>query len=321
VGVIGEESRPGAVVVSFDVEEHHRIEAAAGLTFTDDQKRGYAARMEATTRRLLDQLAAAGARATFFLVGEIARDNPKLVADLAAAGHEVASHGWDHRRVHHFTPATFLADVLRCKDALEQASGQAVAGYRAPTFSVMRETAWAIDVLAEAGYRYDSSVFPVRHDRYGVPAAPRTPFLIEGRARTLLELPPATYRLLGQNLPVAGGGYFRLFPLSVLAAGVQQLAKRDPAVGMLYFHPWEFDPEQPRLPLKTLSRFRTYVGVGRSTARLGRLLERYKGRVRRAIDVVEELDPRRATLPRFSFTPAPTSAARPSASPSPGSGR
>ena len=207
------------VILSFDIEEHYRIEAAAGLTFPDDVKRDYAARMETTTRRLLAQLAAAGAKATFFIVGEIARSHPKLIADIAAAGHEVGAHGWDHRRVHHFTPAEFLEDVRRCKEALEQASGQAVAGYRAPTFSVMHETAWAIDALAEAGYRYDSSVFPVRHDRYGVPAAPRTPFLIEGRERTILELPPATYRVLGQNLPVAGGGYFRLFPLSFLVAG------------------------------------------------------------------------------------------------------
>lgn len=299
----------GAVILSFDVEEHHRIEAAAGLAFSDAQKHDYAVRMEATTRRLLDQLAAAGAKATFFIVGEIALSHPTLVADIAAAGHEVGSHGWDHRRVHRFSPAEFLADVRRCKDALEQASGQAVAGYRAPTFSVMRETAWAIDVLAEAGYRYDSSVFPVRHDRYGVPAAPRTPFLIEGRERTTLELPPATYRVLGQNLPVAGGGYFRLFPLGFLVAGVRQLAKREPAVGMLYFHPWEFDPEQPRLPLKRLSRFRTYVGVGRSTARLGQLLERFKGRFRRAVDVATELEHRRETLPRFQLNPA--SAAQP----------
>lgn len=309
------------VILSFDIEEHYRIEAAAGLTFADDVKRDYAARMEATTRRLLDQLAAVGARATFFIVGEIALSHPKLVADIATAGHEVGAHGWDHRRVQRFTPAEFLDDVRKCKHALEQASGQAVVGYRAPTFSVMRETAWAIDALAEAGYRYDSSVFPVRHDRYGVPAAPRTPFVIRGRDRTLLELPPATYRVLGQNLPVAGGGYFRLFPLSFLFAGVRQLAKRDPAVGMLYFHPWEFDPEQPRLPLKRLSRFRTYVGVGRSTARLGRLLTRYQGQFRRAVDVAAELESRHASLPHFQLTLAPTSAAPLSAAPSPGSDR
>jgi len=290
------------VILSFDIEEHYRIEAAAGLTFPDDVKRDYAARMEATTRRLLEQLAATGAKATFFIIGEIALSHPKLIAHIAAAGHEVAAHGWDHRRVHHFSPTEFLEDVRWCKDALEQASGQTVAGYRAPTFSVMPETAWAIDALAEAGYRYDSSVFPVRHDRYGIPTAPRTPFLIEGRERTILELPPATYRVLGQNLPVAGGGYFRLFPLSFLIAGVRQLAKHDPAVGMLYFHPWEFDPEQPRLPLKRLSRFRTYVGVGRSTARLGRLLQRYQGQFRRAVDVVSELELRRESLERFRLT-------------------
>lgn len=286
-----------AVVLSFDVEEHHRIEAAAGLTCPADLKQTYAERMERVTRELLAHLA--GVPATFFLVGELALSHKALVSDIAADGHEVGVHGWDHRRVHHFTPDTFRTDLLHCKDALEQASGQSVVGYRAPTFSVVRETGWAIDVLAECGFRYDSSVFPVRHDRYGIPAAPRTPFVAEGHERSLLELPPATYRLFGQNLPVAGGGYFRLFPPAFMRAGLRQLAATDPPVGMLYFHPWEFDPEQPRLPLKKLSKWRTYVGVGKSLARLDRLIARYKGQFRRAVDVADELEPRRDTLPRF----------------------
>ena len=156
----------------------------------------------------------------------------------------------------------------------------------------------AIDVLSEAGFTYDSSIFPVRHDRYGIPDAPRTPFVAVGREREILELPPATWRMLGQNLPVAGGGYFRLFPPFVIRAGLSQLARTtSPAVGMLYFHPWEFDPGQPKLPLKRLSKWRTYVGVGKSFDRLARLLERY--RFRRAIDVVAELLKSKDSLPRF----------------------
>jgi polysaccharide deacetylase family protein (PEP-CTERM system associated) len=283
------------VILSFDVEEHYRIEAAVGLECPNELKRVYADRMEATTRRLLDQLAAAETPATFFIVGQIAETHPQLVRDIAAAGHEVASHGYDHRRVHRFTPPTFREDIRRSKDALEQAAGTRVEGYRAPTFSVVRETAWAIDVLAECGLTYDSSIFPVRHDRYGIPDAPRTPFLAVGHAATILELPPATYRVLGQNLPVAGGGYFRLFPLVVMRAGLSQLRRKTvPPVGMLYFHPWEFDPGQPKLPLKRLSRWRTYVGITRSEARLGKLLSRY--RFRRAVDVARDLLANRGQL-------------------------
>ena len=290
------------VILSFDVEEHHRIEAAAGLTCPPDLKRTYADRMERTTRELLVLLADAGAPATCFSVGQIAESHPRLVRDIAAAGHEVGSHGWDHQRVHRFTPDAFAEDVRRSKDALEQASGTPVAGYRAPTFSVVRQTGWAIDVLAEVGLRYDSSIFPVLHDRYGVPDAPRTPFVAEGRTRGILELPPVTYRVLGRNLPAAGGGYFRLFPPAVMRAGIQQLAAADPPVGMLYFHPWEFDPGQPRLPLGRLSRWRTYVGIGRSQARMKKLLDRYRGRFRRAVDVAAELEPVSDRLPRFRIS-------------------
>ena len=164
-----------AVVLSFDVEEHHRIEAAVGLKSVDHLKTEYAQRMETTTRRLLDQLANAGVKATFYIVGQIAETHPKLVRDISEAGHEVGTHGWDHQRVHRFTPESFRNDIRQSKEALEQATGQPVSGYRAPTFSVMRQTAWAVDVLAESGLLYDSSIFPVRHDRYGVPDAPRVP--------------------------------------------------------------------------------------------------------------------------------------------------
>lgn len=290
-----------AYIASFDIEEHHRIEAAVGLDVPDGLKTEYARRMESTTRRLLDRLATAGVRATFYVVGEIGHTHPHLVRAIHDAGHEVGSHSWDHRRVHRFTPETFREDLLRSKDALEQATGHGVYGFRAPTFSVVRETGWAIDVLAECGFEYDSSIFPVRHDRYGIPDAPRGPFLAVGRERELLELPPVTYRFAGQNLPVAGGGYFRLFPLGFMRAGLRQVARRvAPPVGMLYFHPWEFDAEQPRLPLRWLSRFRTYVGVNRTTARLDRLLSGFP--FRRAIDVVREIRASGTELPRFQVT-------------------
>jgi polysaccharide deacetylase family protein (PEP-CTERM system associated) len=276
------------IILSFDVEEHDWIEAAARLTVAPDRKAYYRERLDLSTRWLLEALAAHGARATFFVVGQVARHNPGLVRAIHRAGHEVASHSWDHRRLHRHTPASFREDVRQSKDVLEQVTGEAVLGYRAPTFSVVRETAWALDVLAELDLAYDSSIYPVRHDRYGAPHAPRGPFLARGFASPVLELPPATLRVLGLNLPTGGGGYFRLLPLAFLERSVRQLGRACvPPVVMLYFHPWEFDPEQVRLPLGRLSRFRTYVGIGRTRRRLGALLNRH--RFTRAVDVAKRL--------------------------------
>jgi polysaccharide deacetylase family protein (PEP-CTERM system associated) len=287
-------------VVSFDVEEHFRIEAAVGLPIDPALKAHYGQRLEMSTRWILDQLDQAEVKATFFVVGEIARDKAGLVKTIAAAGHEVASHGWDHQRVLRLTPAAFREDVLRSKDALEQVTGQAVVGYRAPTFSILPETAWALDVLVEQDYVYDSSIYPVRHDRYGVPSAPRCPFVAVGPNHGLLELPPATLRLLKLNLPMGGGGYFRLFPLCMTEWAVRQAERRGwPPVAMLYFHPWEFDPDQERLPLGWLNRIRTYVGLGRSRTRLTTLLARH--RFVRAIEIARRLAECRDLLPRFAL--------------------
>jgi polysaccharide deacetylase family protein (PEP-CTERM system associated) len=285
-----------AIVLSFDVEEHHRIEAAAMLRIQPALKEIYDGRLEPTTRLLLDQLAEDGVKATFFVVGQIAVSHPHLVRDIHRSGHEVASHGWDHRRVHRFDPHSFLIDLRRSKDALQQVIGAAVVGYRAPTFSIVRQTSWAIDVLAEAGLLYDSSIYPVRHDRYGIHQAPRAPFLALGRTNSILEFPPATLRMLGVNVPVGGGGYFRLLPLWVMEQALRQ-SLRDcrPRVGMIYFHPWEFDPDQPRLPLRPLNRFRTYVGLTKTRNRLARLLHRHK--FSRAMDLVPKL--MASPLPRF----------------------
>jgi polysaccharide deacetylase family protein (PEP-CTERM system associated) len=290
------------IVLSFDVEEHDRIEAAAKLKHIPTSRAEYSVRMERTTREILGVLAEANTPATFYIVGEIARTHPGLVRDIASAGHEIGTHSWDHRRVHTFTPETFREDLQRSIEALEDVSGTPVWGYRAPTFSVMRQTAWAVDVLADVGLRYDSSIFPVHHDRYGVPDAPRTPFVVTGPNREILELPLTTFRLAGQNLPVAGGGYFRLFPLGFMKAGIGQLAKQNSPLAMLYFHPWEFDPTQPKLPLGRLSKWRTYVGISKSFTRLKRLIATYPGQFTRARDVVENLD--MASLPRFALSPA-----------------
>jgi polysaccharide deacetylase family protein (PEP-CTERM system associated) len=311
-GALGPAAHPGIgvvpgkdlhVVLTFDVEEHFRIEAAAGLAIDARLKAHYCGRLEPSIRWLLEQLARREIRATFFVLGQLARDHPEVVRAIHRAGHEVASHGWDHQRVLHLTPAAFRADVCHSRDVLEQLTGEAVRGYRAPTFSIVRQTAWALDELAELGLLYDSSVYPVRHDRYGVPQAPRAPFRACGRRHAILELPPATLRWLGANVPVGGGGYFRLLPLFLLDQAVRQLATEcHPAVVMLYFHPWEFDARQARLPLRLLSRFRTYVGLFRSRARFAALLAKY--RFERAVDVAVRLDRQRDALPAMSLAGA-----------------
>ncbi len=293
---------PARIILSFDVEEHHCIEAASGLVVEPALQAHYRARLEPQTLWLLEQLEAHKLKATFFLVGQIARHSPRLVRTIAAAGHEIGCHSWDHRRVHRYTPDSFREDVRISKDVLEQVSGEAVLGYRAPTFSITRQTAWAIEVLGCVGMVYDSSIYPVHHDRYGVPEAPRAPFRVRCEGNSLLEIPPATLRFLGANLPVGGGGYFRLLPLFLLERALWQVeGECDPSVFMLYFHPWEFDSRQIRLPLPRLNRFRTYVGIHRNRSRLVRLIERHSGhRFARAIDVARELN--RQNLPVFDLS-------------------
>jgi polysaccharide deacetylase family protein (PEP-CTERM system associated) len=286
------------VVLSFDVEEHHQIEAAAGLDLDPGLVARYGERVGPATRWILDRLAEVGSRATFFVVGQVARKDPALVRAIHDAGHEVASHGWSHRRVHAFTPRGFGEDLRLGKDALEQAIGAEVLGFRAPTFSIVRRTAWALDVLVERGFLYDSSIYPVRHDRYGVPHAPRSPFLAEGHRERILELPPATCRLLGLNVPVGGGGYFRLLPAPVMEAALRRASRECSGALMLYFHPWEIDAHQPRLPLPPLRGLRTYLGVRRGRDRLARLIARYPST--RAIDEARRLGPGLAALPRYA---------------------
>jgi polysaccharide deacetylase family protein (PEP-CTERM system associated) len=262
------------VVLSFDVEEHYRIEAAGGMDVGTHGRAYYRERMEAVTYWLLEQLAARNLSATFYVVGELAQLSKALVRAIADAGHEVGSHGWDHRRVLVMQPEEFRRDARQSKDALEQATGTAVVGYRAPTFSIVRKTSWALGVLAEEGYLYDSSIYPVRHDRYGIPDAPFTPFVVRTHAGPILEIPPLTLRWLWMNWPVGGGGYFRLLPNWLMYRGISRMGRRaGDAPAMLYFHPWEFDPAQLELPLRWLSRLRTYVGIKGSRERLLRLLE------------------------------------------------
>jgi polysaccharide deacetylase family protein (PEP-CTERM system associated) len=256
--------------MSVDVEDYFQVQAFAA-TVRPAQWDDFPRRVEANVERILAAFDAAGARGTFFTLGWIAERHPDMVRRIVAAGHELASHGYAHAPVYSLTPEAFRADVSRTREMLEQIGGVQVIGYRAPTFSMGARTPWAHAVLEEAGYRYSSSIYPVRHDLYGEPDAPRFPHQVAGTG--LWELPMSTVRIGGRNLPCAGGGYFRLLPYALFRQGVRRLNRGEGRPAIFYFHPWEVDPGQPRMAgVGLLSRFRHYVNLGRTAGRLDRLL-------------------------------------------------
>jgi polysaccharide deacetylase family protein (PEP-CTERM system associated) len=257
--------------LTFDVEEYFHAEAFARVLRPEEWPT-LESRVTRSTERLLDILDRERVRATFFVLGWVAERHPALVREIASLGHEIACHGYGHRMIQHLSRPEFERDVTRAKRALEDAVGRPVLGYRAPTFSIMRATLWSLDVLVEAGFRYDSSIFPVVHDRYGIPDAPRFPHRLKTPSGgEITEFPMSTVMLLGRRLPVAGGGYFRLFPYRVTRRAIARInGERQPA--MVYLHPWEIDPDQPRLPVGPLVRFRHLVNVGKTESRLRRLI-------------------------------------------------
>ncbi len=258
--------------ISVDVEEAFHANAFDGLIDPADWD-GMEQRVHRNVARLLDTFAHADVRATFFILGWVAERWPGLVRRIHDAGHEVASHGYGHRRIHGLTRTEFEQDVRRSKAVLENIIGCAVDGYRAPTYSITKGTLWALDVLADTGFRYDSSIFPVHHDRYGVPTAPRFPYRIRTTCgATVLELPPSTVRMAGLNLPVAGGGYLRLYPLRVTTAAIRRINDKEGQPAFVYLHPWEVDPHQPRLPGGPVRWWRHSVNQHRILDRLERLL-------------------------------------------------
>jgi polysaccharide deacetylase family protein (PEP-CTERM system associated) len=198
------------------------------------------------------------------------------VRRIAAAGHEIASHGYGHRLVYDQTPRAFRDDVRRAKALLESASGAAVAGYRAPSYSITPRSLWALDVLIEEGYRYDSSIFPIRHDRYGIPLSPRHAYVLQRSGGALVEAPASTTRVGPVNLPIAGGGYFRILPYEWTQWGISRVNRREGRPAIFYLHPWEIDPEQPRLAAGLLGRFRHYRNLDKTESRLRRLLTDFR---------------------------------------------
>lgn len=261
-------SRP-TNAMSVDVEDWFQVQAFASVIGRDAWE-SLPRRVEANTDRILALFAEAGVRATFFTLGWVAERHPALIRRIVAGGHELASHGYGHELVHAIGPERFRADLRRAKAVLEDAGGVAVIGYRAPTFSIGRRSApWAHAVLAEEGHRYSSSVFPVRHDLYGEPDAPRGPHRPDPSG--VIELPMTTVRVGRRNLPCAGGGWFRLVPYALFRAGLRRV-NADGTPGLFYFHPWEIDPDQPRVAAGRLARFRHSVGLASMEGRVARLL-------------------------------------------------
>ena len=257
--------------LTIDVEEYFHIEAAHGYV-PKSQWDTMPSRVVNSVQLLLDLMAKHACHGTFFILGDVAKRCPKIAKAIADAGHEIASHGTNHDRLHRLDAVSFAQDLATSKKMLEDQTGQAVKGYRAPTFSVVPQTAWAIDVLLDAGFEYDASIFPVTHPAYGVPNAPITPFYVQSlTGRKLLEVPPLVWEVGKRHVAVAGGGYFRLLPLWFMKRGLKQaMRQRRPAV--LYFHPWEFDPDIPRLPLPLTGRLRTYTGLKSAAAKLDHIL-------------------------------------------------
>ena len=257
-----------------DVEEHFQVAALEPYVARAEWD-ALESRVESSTTRILDLMDRPGARGTFFVLGWVAERHPDLVREIARRGHEVASHGWDHRRVTQLSPDEFRDQVRRSRSVLEGLAGRPVQGYRAPSFSIVPGREWALDILIEEGYRYDSSLFPGRRPGYGYAAGGRDPYLLKRAAGTLLEIPPTTLRFAGMNLPAAGGAYFRLLPYALVRAGLRQAARRG-ASGTFYLHPWEVDPDQPRFAVSAATRLRHYGALARTAPRLERLLGEFE---------------------------------------------
>jgi polysaccharide deacetylase family protein (PEP-CTERM system associated) len=267
--------------MTVDVEDYFHVSVFDGVVprHAWDQLESRVCR---NTERLLQIFDDRAVRATFFVLGWVAERFPRLVAAIAAAGHEVASHGYGHRLVYDLTPAAFREDIRRSRLVIESAASTPVAGYRAPSYSVTPRSLWALDILMEEGFQYDASIFPIHHDRYGIPISPRHPYVLR-RAGSLVEAPASTVRWGPFNLPIGGGGYFRILPYAWTRWGIARLndVERSPAI--FYLHPWEIDPGQPRLHASALGRFRHYCNLAKTEQRLQSLLDEFKFSTMRAL--------------------------------------
>ncbi|MCP4266165.1 MAG: DUF3473 domain-containing protein [Candidatus Brocadiaceae bacterium] len=260
--------------MSVDVEDYFQVSAFEN-TISPEQWDDLPGRVVSNTEKILDLFSTYSVQSTFFILGWVAERHPELVRDISNAGHEIASHGWSHKRISFLTENQFRDEVSRSKRLLEDLTGRDVLGYRAPSYSINKDNYWAFDILAEEGYRYSSSTVPIRHDLYGIPDSPRFPYMVsDGR---LLEIPITTTRILGKNYPCGGGGWFRLYPYQLSRWAINRVNSKDQRSGVFYFHPWEIDPNQPRqnnISIKT--KIRHYLNLSRTETRLERLLNDFE---------------------------------------------
>lgn len=264
-----------ANALSFDVEDYFQVAALASAVDRGSWE-AQPSRVDASTARLLDLLAARKVRATFFVLGWIAERHPAIVRNIAAAGHEIACHGYSHELIYRQSPEAFRQETARARGILEDQAQSRIRGYRAATWSITRRSLWALDVLCEQGFEYDSSIFPTHHDLYGIPEAPRAPHRLRApNGGSLLEFPPSTVRIGPVNLPVAGGGYFRLLPLAVTRWAIRRV-NREGLPFLFYLHPWEIDPDQPRMKVGLKSRLRHYTNIDSCERKLAALLDEFR---------------------------------------------
>ncbi len=264
--------------ITVDVEDYFQV-SAFEPHISRNQWNQFPARVEQNTDRILELFDTHGVYGTFFTLGWIAERNPSLIRRIVDSGHELASHGYQHIRIYQQGPQEFRQDVTRTKKLLEDISGCRIQGYRAASFSIRKDTLWAVDILQETDHLYSSSIYPVHHDLYGIPDAPRFPFRHNNGG--LLEIPITTVRMLNQNLPIGGGGYFRIYPYGFFRRALQRVNQEEGKPAVFYFHPWEIDPDQPRQSdIGFKARFRHYMNLHKTESRLGQLLADFRwGRV------------------------------------------
>lgn len=274
--------------LTIDVEDYYQVSAFQSAIRFEDWPR-HASRIERNTRRVLDIMDEYRAKATFFVLGWEAERRPQLVREIAKRGHEVGSHGYRHRLVYSMTPHECRDDIRRSKLLLEDITGTPVLGFRAASYSIVANSTWCLDILIDLGFRYDSSIFPIHHDRYGIPVATRIPHVIQRKVGRIVEFPLSTVRYLGVNWPVAGGAYLRVLPGWAIRAGIRRINEIEYQPAIVYLHPWELDPDQPRLHGSLGSRLRHYTNLRTTESKLRRLLEEFSFGAARDVLVRQDL--------------------------------
>lgn len=262
--------------LSIDVEEYFQVANFEKVVRREDWSQ-FESRVERSTALILSILNERSIKATFFVLGWVAEHHSQVVKDIANAGHEIGCHGYEHQLIYNQSKEIFREDVRKAKALLEDISGSPVIGYRAPSYSITKRSLWALDVLIEEGFEYDSSIFPIRHDRYGIPDYNRFPNEINRNGSgKIKEFPISTIKMFGQNLPVAGGGYFRLLPYWITRKGLAKINRKEHQPFIFYVHPWEFDPDQPRISAGAVSLFRHRINLSKTEERFRRLLRDFK---------------------------------------------